>query len=83
MIPVFVKFLIITIIVLWVIRGLFRAIFPVMLRKAFGMENQSSYQKEQPRPRQEGSISIDYVPKKDKKGNIDKLGDFVDYEEVK
>lgn len=31
----------------------------------------------------EGSISIDYMPKQEKKGNADKLGDFVDYEEVK
>ena len=78
------KFLIITIIVLWVIRLLFRAIFPVMLKKAFGMGNQSSYQQQQQRSsRPEGSITIDYMPKKEKKGNIDKLGDFVEYEEVK
>lgn len=40
-------------------------------------QNNQRYQKP------EGSISIDYVPKKEKKGNADKLGDFVDYEEVK
>jgi len=33
--------------------------------------------------RPEGAISIDYIPKKDKKGNADKLGDFVDFEEIK
>ncbi len=39
---------------------------------------------QQQRPaKPEGSISIDYMPKKEKKGNADKLGDFVDYEEVK
>jgi len=31
----------------------------------------------------EGSISIDYVPPQQKQGNADKLGDFVEYEEVK
>ena len=31
----------------------------------------------------EGSISINHIPKQAKKGNADKLGDFVDYEEVK
>jgi len=31
----------------------------------------------------EGAISIDYMPPQPKKGNADKLGDFVDYEEVK
>ena len=35
------------------------------------------------RRRPEGSISIDYMPPKPKSGNADKLGDFVDYEEVK
>ena len=33
--------------------------------------------------RPEGDISIDYMPPKEKKGNSDKLGDFVDYEEIK
>lgn len=31
----------------------------------------------------EGSISIEYMPKKEKRGNADKLGEFVDYEEIK
>lgn len=52
------------------------------------MQNQAGgnqqYQQTNPRSKKpEGSISIDYMPKKEKKGNADKLGDFVDYEEVK
>ena len=51
------------------------------------MQNQASgnpaQQAQQKSTRPEGSISIDYMPKKEKKGNADKLGDFVDYEEVK
>ena len=48
------------------------------------MQNQASgNQSQQKSARPEGSISIDYMPKKEKKGNADKLGDFVDYEEVK
>jgi len=36
------------------------------------------------RPRKpEGAISIEYMPPQPKKGNADKLGDFVDYEELK
>ncbi|MEJ5961244.1 hypothetical protein [Pedobacter immunditicola] len=31
----------------------------------------------------EGSISIDYMPPQPKPGNPDKMGDFVEYEEVK
>lgn len=77
------NFLLIAIIVLWVIRLLVRMIFPAVIRNAFGNMQQQAQQQQRPR-RPEGSISIDYMPKKDKKqGNADKLGDFVDYEEVK
>ncbi|MDQ7947737.1 MAG: DUF4834 family protein [Pedobacter sp.] len=77
------KFLFITIMVLWIIRLLVRMIFPVVLKNAFGqMQNQAAGQ-QQRSARPEGSISIDYMPKPQKKGNADKLGDFVDYEEVK
>lgn len=83
------KFLIISILVLWIIRVLIRLIFPVMLRNVFSnMQNQTAggqqYQQQQQRSQKpEGAISIDYMPKKEKKGNADKLGDFVDFEEVK
>ena len=80
------KFLIIAILVLWIIRVLIRLIFPVMLKSVFGsMQNQTAGAQQHPHhsAKPEGSISIDYMPKKEKKGNADKLGDFVDYEEVK
>ncbi|KQB99603.1 DUF4834 family protein [Pedobacter sp. Hv1] len=78
------NFILISIIVLWVIRLLFRMIFPVMLKNVFGnMQNQAAGQQQQRSTKPEGSISIDYMPKKEKKGNADKLGDFVDYEEIK
>lgn len=80
-----IKFLFIAIIILWVIRLLIRLIFPVMLKNMFGTMQQQAANAGQPqRPsKPEGSISIDYMPKKEKKGNADKLGDFVDYEEIK
>ncbi|HUN04832.1 MAG TPA: DUF4834 family protein [Niabella sp.] len=79
------NFLLIAIIVLWVIRLLVRIIFPVVIRKAFNrMQNPANAYQQQRRQRPEGSISIDYMPKKEKrKGNADKLGEFVDYEEIK
>jgi hypothetical protein len=61
-------------------------IFPALIRNAFNnMQNQTGQQQQQRRSRRpEGSISIDYMPKKEKKkGNADNLGEFVDYEEVK
>lgn len=82
---ILLEFLFITIIVLWIIRILVRLIFPVALRSMVGnMQQQAANaQQQQRQSRAEGSISIDYIPKKEKKGNADKLGDFVDYEEVK
>lgn len=84
------KFLFITILILWVIRILLRLIFPLLIRNIFGkmQQQQSGYagqqQQQQRRPsKPEGQISIDYVPPQPKQGNADKLGDFVDYEELK
>ncbi len=80
-----IKFLLIAIIVLWVIRVLVRLLFPVMLKNMFGtMQQQAANASQQQRPvKPEGSISIEHMPKKEKTGNADKLGDFVDYEEIK
>ncbi|HWW37850.1 MULTISPECIES: DUF4834 domain-containing protein [unclassified Pedobacter] len=78
-----VKFLFITILVMWVIRMLLKLVFPLVLRNIFNnMQQQANGAQQAPR-RPEGSISIDYMPPKPKPGNVDKLGDFVDYEEVK
>ena len=83
-----VKFLFITIMILWVIRVLLRLVFPLVLKSIFGKMQQQQQQPGQKRQQQqsskpEGSISIDYVPPQPKQGNADKLGDFVEYEEVK
>ena len=82
----FLKFILISIILIWVFRVLIRMIFPAVLRNAFSnVQNQATANQQQrsSSSRPEGSISIDYMPKKEKKGNADKLGDFVEYEEVK
>ena len=72
---------------MWVIRMLLRLVFPLVLKSIFGKMQQQAgnsgqqQQREQRKP--EGAISIDYVPPQPKHGNADKLGDFVEYEEVK
>lgn len=80
-----IKFLFIAILILWIIRVLLRLVFPMVLKSVFGkMQQQQSGQSGRAQPRRpEGSISIDYVPPQPKHGNADKLGDFVEYEEVK
>jgi len=82
----FIKFLFFTILILWIIRVIIKLVFPLVLRSLFGkMQQQAAGATPQQdnRRKPEGSISIDYMPPKQKKGNADKLGDFVDYEEVK
>jgi len=79
-----IKFILITIMILWIIRIIIRAIFPVVLKNVFSNMQQQSGNAQKPRTsKPEGAMSIDYMPQKEKKGNADKLGDFVDYEEVK
>lgn len=81
------KFIMITIFVLWLIRIILRLVFPLLLKNMFGKMQQQANGGPAPRRSQkpEGSISIDYMPPqpKPKQGNADKLGDFVDYEELK
>lgn len=83
-----IKFIFITIMVLWLIRLLIRLIFPLVLKSMFSKMQQTAaeprqQQQQQRRRTPEGSINIDYVPPQPKQGNADKLGDFVEYEEVK
>ncbi|QPH38150.1 DUF4834 family protein [Pedobacter endophyticus] len=81
-----IKFIFIAILVLWIIRMLIRLILPMLFNNlASKMQQQAGGQGQQQQRRQskpEGSISIDYMPPK-QTGKTDKLGDFVDYEEVK
>ena len=79
-----IKFIFIAILVLWIIRMLIRLILPMLFNNlASKMQQQAGGQaQQQRRSKPEGSISIDYMPPK-QTGKTDKLGDFVDYEEIK
>ncbi|KQN34672.1 DUF4834 family protein [Pedobacter sp. MC2016-05] len=83
----FIKFIFIAILVLWIIRMLIRLILPMLFNNlASKMQQQASgqgQQQQQRRSKPEGAISIDYMPPKPDQSKTDKLGDFVDYEEVK
>ncbi|WP_175633595.1 DUF4834 family protein [Pedobacter ghigonis] len=79
-----IKFIFITILVLWLIRMLIRLILPMLFNNlASKMQSQATGQQQQRRSKPEGSISIDYMPPRPDQSKTDKLGDFVDYEEVK
>lgn len=76
-----IRFIFIAIMVFWVIRMLIRLVLPMLFGRVANKMNQQPDQQRNRKP--EGSISIEYMPPKTKHGNADKLGDFVDYEEVK
>lgn len=79
-----IKFILITLLVLYLIRIVFRLIFPLVLRNLFSkVQQQAQNQAKQQQEKPEGAISIDYIPPQQKQGKADKLGDFVEYEEVK
>ena len=81
------KFLFITILVMWLIRMIARLLLPMLFRKVVSkvqdqVNNQHNYQEAPRRP--EGKLSVDYVPPKDKEARAaDKAGDFIDFEELK
>ncbi len=79
------KFILISFLVLYIIRVILRLIFPVVIKNMFSKVQQQAAQQQRTNPnhQREGDISIDYMPPRTKQGNADKLGDFVDYEEVK
>lgn len=94
-----IKFLLIAISILWLLRILARFLFPWAVRKAAekmmnggGQQFQGSpfqqganTRKQQHRSRQpDGKVRIDYVPPKEgERSGPQKAGEFVDFEEIK
>lgn len=78
------KFLFITICVLWLIRLIVRLLLPVLFHKLMAKAQQQANQQyqQQQRPAPDGRIRVDYAPPRDKTRG-EHAGDFVDYEEVK
>ncbi len=78
------KFLFITICVLWLLRIIARLLLPMffqkLMTKAQNQANQKYQQRQNPTP--DGRIRVDYMPPKEKSRG-DNAGDFVEYEEIK
>lgn len=65
------------------LRLLLPMLFQNLMNKA-QTQAQQQYGQQNRNSRPEGSISIDFIPPKDKEAKAaDKAGDFVDYEEIK
>lgn len=83
---ILIRFLIISICILYIIRSLVRYLLPFVFE---GLVNkaQQQYQQQQRNsnqgPKPDGKIRIDHIPQQ-KRGSVpDSEGEFVDYEEVK
>jgi hypothetical protein len=82
-----IRFLIIAICSLYIIRALARMFLPMLfqsvIRKAQEQQNgaQQNYQQQQPRP--DGRVKVDYMPEGKKSQVPDTEGEFVEYEEIK
>ena len=84
------KFLIIAICILYIIRMLARIFLPFLFKKAVHKmkekmsQQQQAYQQTNNPEKPEGTLSVDFVPPTPKKKpKLDQAGDFVDYEDLK
>lgn len=93
-----IKFLLIAIAILWLLRVLARFLFPWALRKTAERmmkgQGQQPYgrspfsgsgpqEQRRPSPKSDGKVRIDYMPPKEERKGPQKAGEFVDFEEVK
>jgi len=89
------KFLLITICVMWLLRVIAKLLLPFLFKKmvskaqekfktSYNQQTFGGQQQYRSEPRNNGKISIDFIPPKDKEARAaDKAGDFIDFEEVK
>jgi sortase (surface protein transpeptidase) len=82
-----IRFLIIAICSLYIIRSLVRIFLPMLFNSVINKaqeqarQQQQNYQQQQQRP--DGRIRVDYKPEGKKSQVPDSEGEFVDYEEIK
>lgn len=83
------KFLLICISILWIMRAIVRWLLPMFFQSVISKAQQqaqaqyNSQQRGQQQQQPNGRIKVDYVPQAQKSKIPDNEGDFVDYEEVK
>lgn len=81
------KFLLISIALLYIVRGIVRWLIPMLFQSVINkaqqqaQQQQNNYQSAQNKPT--GRVKVDYVPETTKNKFPDNEGEFVDYEEVK
>jgi hypothetical protein len=77
------KIILLILLFMLVINWLIRLMFPVVIREAMkNMQKRYGYGTEPKKKQKEGEVSIDNVPQRSRK-DTEKIGKYVDYEEVK
>ncbi len=83
---VFLRFLLVTILILYAVRALLRYLIPMFFQSLVNKAQQQG-QQTYSRPNQQkptGKINIDFIPQETAKSKVpDTEGDFVEYEEIK
>lgn len=83
------NFLLFILITYFVFIILFRLVVPFLLKRFVNRmqknifnQNPNNYYQHQPKTKKKGDVSIDFIPPKSK-SSTDKVGEYVDYEEIK
>jgi len=77
------KFILIVIGVYFLIKYLFKAFFPVIVKKTFDkMQQQQQNQQQQYKQKPEGEVTVEKNTTQKNKQNTKDVGDYVDFEEV-
>lgn len=77
---ILIRFLLICLLVLYILRSLARMLFPMLFQSVVNKAQQQQQYRNQRPP--EGKVKVDYIPEK-KNSVPDSMGEFVDYEEIK
>ncbi|RZA03165.1 MAG: DUF4834 domain-containing protein [Sphingobacteriaceae bacterium] len=82
---VLLRFLIISILILYVVRLIMRLLAPYLFQSIVNkaQQQQQQYYRNNQQEQPAGRIKVDYVPDSKKSNIPDSEGEFVDYEEVK
>lgn len=76
------KFILIAVGIYFLIKYLFRAFFPVIVKKTFDKMQQKQNQQQQHQEKPEGEVTIEKNTTTKEKHDTKGVGDYVDFEEV-
>lgn len=82
---ILIRFLIISICILYILRSLVRIFLPMLFNNVINKAQEQARQQQnyQQQPRPDGRVKVDHIPQGKKGAVPDSEGEFVDYEEIK